>query len=78
LLALLGRPRPAGWGQAKNACKSGTFPLTFETPLARLSVKLREKLRWNAGYQYYRYGEEFLPAQNYRAHTGYTSLLWSF
>jgi len=26
----------------------------------------------------YRYGEELLRAQNYRAHTGYTSLLWSF
>lgn len=63
-----------GYSRVQDAAS----PLTFETPLARLSVKLREKLRWNAGYQYYRYAEEFLPAQNYRAHTGYTSLLWSF
>ena len=55
-----------------------TFPLTFQTPLARLSVRLHENLRWNAGYQYYGYAEEFTTLQNYRAHTGYTSLLWSF
>jgi hypothetical protein len=54
------------------------FPLTFESPMARFSLRLREKLRWNAAYQYYRYGEEFYPQQNYRAHTGYTSLQWSF
>jgi hypothetical protein len=63
-----------GYSRVQDAAS----PLTFETPLARLSVKLREKLRWNAGYQYHRYAEEFLPAQDYRAHTGYTSLLWSF
>jgi hypothetical protein len=54
------------------------LPLTFESPLARLSIKLHNKLRWNAGYQYYRYGEELLPTLNYRAHTGFTSLSWSF
>ncbi len=58
-----------------------TFPLTYQTPLVRLSVKLNEKLRWNAGYQYYGYHEEFgvlSQDQNYRANTGYTSLLWAF
>ena len=58
-----------------------TFPLTYQTPLARVSVRLHAKLRWNAGWQFYRYHEEFglLGAfQNYRAQTGYTSLLWSF
>jgi hypothetical protein len=58
-----------------------TFPLTYQTPLARLSVRLNAKLRWNAAYQYYGYHEEFgvlSQIQNYRAHTGYTSLLWSF
>ncbi len=54
------------------------FPLSFESPMARLSLRLRGKLRWNAGYQHYRYGEEFFRQQNYRAHTGYTSVLWSF
>lgn len=54
------------------------FPVRFESPLARLSVRLHERLRWNAGYQHYRYREELATFQNYRAHTGYTSLLWSF
>src|SRR6185312_4377611 len=58
-----------------------TFPLTYQAPLVRLSIQLREKLRWNAGYQYYGYHEQFgvlSQNQNYRANTGYTSLLWSF
>jgi hypothetical protein len=75
-----------------------TFPLAFTSPMARLSVRLNEKLRWNAGYQYYGYGQDFpfawgppcpaaggactlppwIDVRNYRAHTGYTSLLWSF
>lgn len=55
-----------------------TFPLAFDSPLARVSLRLGERLRWNAGYQFYRYREDFARIQNYRAHTGYTSLLWSF
>ena len=55
-----------------------TFPLRYQSPLARLSIRLHNKLRWNFGYQYYGYREDFFTAQNYRAHTGYTSLLWSF
>ncbi|MCS6951567.1 MAG: hypothetical protein RMK57_03440 [Bryobacterales bacterium] len=55
-----------------------TYPAAFRSPLARLSVRLHTKLRWNAGYQYYGYREEFSPRQGYRAHTGYTSVLWSF
>ena len=58
-----------------------TFPLTFESPMARVSIRIRPKLRWNAGYQYYGYAEQFQlfsNAQNYHAHTGYTSLLWEF
>ncbi len=58
-----------------------TFPLTYESPLARLSIKISPKLRWNAAYQYYGYGEQFHIFgydQGYRAHTGYTSVMWSF
>ncbi len=58
-----------------------TFPLTYQTPLVRLSVKLSPKLRYNVGYQYYGYHEKFGlldEDQNYRANTGFTSLLWSF
>lgn len=58
-----------------------TFPLSFASPLARVSVRLHPNLRWNAGYQFYHYKEDFGVLgflQNYRAHTGYTSVLWSF
>ena len=34
-----------------------TYPLTFDSPMARVSVRLHEKLRWNAGYQHYGYEE---------------------
>jgi hypothetical protein len=58
-----------------------TFPLTYQSPLARLSIRITPKIRWNAGWQFYRYREEFglvSLSQNYRANTGYTSVLWSF
>ncbi|MDP8980008.1 MAG: hypothetical protein M3O35_05385 [Acidobacteriota bacterium] len=55
-----------------------TFPLTYQTPLARVSVRIAERLRWNVGYQFYRYNEKFYQRDDFRAHTGYTSLLWSF
>jgi hypothetical protein len=46
--------------------------------MARLSIRITPKVRWNAGYQYYGYREDFSAAQNYRAHTGYSSVSWSF
>ncbi len=55
-----------------------TYPMAFLSPQARLSVRLHSKWRWNAGWQYYGYSEDSFPLQNYRAHTGYTSLLWTF
>jgi len=55
-----------------------TFPLRFLSPQARVSVKITEKIRWNAGFQHYGYREDFQTFENYRAQTGYTSLLWSF
>jgi len=58
-----------------------TYPLTYQSPLARLSIRITPKIRWNAGWQFYNYREEFGLVsflQNYRAHTGYTSVLWSF
>ncbi len=68
-----------GRGSAIDALNAArAFPLTFQAPSARLSLRLHEKIRWNAGYQYYGYGERFYDRQNYRAHTGYTSVLWSF
>jgi hypothetical protein len=55
-----------------------TFPLRFLSPQAKLSIHITPKVRWNAGYQYYGYRENFSALQNYRAHTGYTSVSWSF
>ena len=58
-----------------------TFPLNFQSPLARLSIRLSQKMRWNVGWQFYNYHEDFqifAASQNYHANTGYTSVLWSF
>jgi hypothetical protein len=55
-----------------------TFPLKFQSPSARLSFRISERLRWNVGYQYYGYHESFSAGENYIANTGYTSILWSF
>ncbi len=55
-----------------------TFPLSFRSPVARLSLRINDKTRWNVGYQYYGYNERFLNSLDYRAHTGYSSVLWSF
>ena len=58
-----------------------TFPLSFQSPLARLSVPLSRKVRWIAGWQFYNYLEGFdlwIVPQNYHANIGYTSVLWSF
>ena len=82
-----GRSNPTGAGFGSTILEfqtAQTFPLRFQSPLARLSVKLNNRMRWNAGFQYYGYhedfftGQGFLPNQAYRAHTGYTSVLWSF
>jgi len=58
-----------------------TFPLSFQSPMARVSVRISPKVRWNVGWQFYNYHEDFglfSTYQNYHAHTGYTSVLWSF
>jgi len=76
-----GRSNPQGSGTSSSlpALQAAqTFPLTFRSPLARFSLRLNEKIRWNVGYQYYGYNERFYNSLDYRAHTGYSSLLWSF
>jgi hypothetical protein len=58
-----------------------TFPLSYQSPLARVSVRITPKLRWNVGYQFYNYHEEFGVLgyyQNFHANTGYTSVTWAF
>ncbi len=55
-----------------------SFPLTYQSPSARVSVTLHEHLSWNLGWQFYNYGERFVGEQNYHAHVSYSSLRWSF
>jgi hypothetical protein len=72
-------PEGSGTGSALPAFQiAQTFPVAFRSPMARVSVRINNKLRWNAGYQYYGFRENFFADQNFRANTGYTSLSWSF
>ncbi len=54
-----------------------SYPMSFQSPEARLAIKLHRRLDWNVGYQYYNYNESPLVGprpQNYHAHLPYTSL----
>ena len=76
-----GRSNPYGPGIGSaipNFQAAQTFPMAYRSPLARLSVRINERIRWNVGYQYYGFREQFYADQGFRAHTGYTSVLWSF
>lgn len=58
-----------------------TSPMRYQAPMARLSVHLTPKLQWNAGWEFYRYNQEFsffAYQPYYRAQTGYSSLSFSF
>ena len=58
-----------------------TFPMSYQAPLARLSIKLTPKVQWNGGWEFYRYNQKFAYfgyQPYYRAHTGYTSLTFTF
>jgi hypothetical protein len=76
-----GRRTPTGNAQGSSLPTfqaAQTFPVRYLSPLARFSVRITDRIRWNVGYQYYGYREDFYQRDNFRAHTGYTSLLWSF
>ena len=63
-----------------------SYPMSFQSPEARLSLRVNRRLDWNLGYQYYNYNESDLQrlnvanyvisprAQNYHAHLPYVSL----
>ena len=55
-----------------------SYPMSYQSPEARLTVRLNRRLDWNFGYQYYNYRESPLVGpnnpQNYHAHLPYTSL----
>ena len=55
-----------------------SLPLTYQSPQARLSIAINDRLDWNLGWQYYSYEERFTGEQDYRAHVGYSSFRWSF
>jgi len=55
-----------------------SFPLTYQSPQARLSVRLNKLVELNLGWQFYNYEERFSGAQNFNAHVGYSSLRWTF
>jgi hypothetical protein len=80
-----GRPSavPAGVTNPVEALLDSvqTFPLTYQSPLARVSIRITEKVRWNVGWQLYNYSQQFNPFgfyQNFHANTGFSSILWSF
>lgn len=55
-----------------------SYPMSYQSPEARLAIRLNRWLDWNAGYQYYNYRESPLVGpnnpQNYHAHLPSTSL----
>jgi hypothetical protein len=59
-----------------------SYPNNFQSPEARLAIRVNRHLDWNLGYQYFSYNEDgFLRtfpgsprAQNYHAHMPYMSL----
>lgn len=54
-----------------------SYPMSFQSPEARLAIRVHSRLDWNIGYQYYNYNESTLVGprpQNYHSHLPYTSL----
>ncbi|HEY6189207.1 MAG TPA: hypothetical protein VIW80_16260 [Pyrinomonadaceae bacterium] len=54
-----------------------SYPMSYQSPEARVAVRLNRWLDWNVGYQYYNYRESPLITvrpQNYHAHLPYVSL----
>lgn len=72
-----GSPRPA-FTQQPALLAAQSFPLNFFAPRFRFSYRISDKLRANFGFEHYRYSELILAFQNYRANTGFASVLWSF
>ena len=67
-----------------------SYPMSFQSPEARVAFRINRRLDWNLGYQYYNYNESDLQrlnvanyvisprAQNYHAHLPYVSLRFYF
>ncbi len=57
-----------------NVILIDSYPMSFQSPEARVTLKLNRMLDWNVGYTYYNYKDKFFPVQNYHSHLPYTSL----
>jgi len=55
-----------------------TYPIRFQSPMARVSIRLVENVRANFGYQRYGFRDDFHSLQDFGSNTGYVSLTWSF
>lgn len=88
--------RDTGQGdrQSQPGIGSGIFissyPMHYQSPEARVAIRLNRRVDWSLGYQYYNYNESKLATynqgtfivsprpQNYHAHMPYTSLRYYF
>jgi hypothetical protein len=61
-----------------NVILIDSYPMSFQSPEARVTLRLNRVLDWNVGYTYYNYKDTFFPIQNYHAHLPYTSLRFYF
>ena len=65
-----GRTDPIGTGFGTTIPEfqaAQTFPIKYLSPMGRVSVKLTNRVRWNFGYQYYGYHEDFFTGQTFPA-----------
>ena len=46
-----------------------SYPMSFQSPEARLAIKINKRLDWNLGYQYYNYNESALVGPGRRTIT---------
>jgi hypothetical protein len=74
----IGAPVPGLPGSWPAFSDAQTFPLSYRSPMARLSFQIMPAARLNLGYQHYGYHQRLDNLQDYRAHTAYLSLLWTF
>jgi len=57
-----------------NVILIDSYPMSFQSPEARVTLRLTRRLDWNVGYTYYNYQDKFFAVQNYHSHLPYTSL----
>jgi hypothetical protein len=57
-----------------NVILIDSYPMSFQSTEARVTLRLNRMLDWNVGYTYYNYNDRFFPVQNYHSHLPYTSL----